>query len=377
MTTHRIRSAEVVIVGAGLAGAATAFFLTRRGLRNVLILEREAVPGVHASGRNAAMVRQVVPDAEVAALARQGAAFIRDAANSPQQQALYNPNGSVLLGCGSDWGALCLDASVAQQAGIPVERLAVTETVQRLPILRDAEFEGALWCPSDGVVDVAGLLAHYLHHAQKEGARLQTDCLVTGFEVGSGRISDVITQDGSIHTGLVVNAAGAWAGELGRLAGATPIRLMPYRRHLFVTGPMDWVAPSWPFVWDITHSLYFRPESGGLLLCPCDEVPWPAEIPPVDPAISELLAERVARHFPGLRSVSIHRAWAGLRTFAPDRRFVIGWDHALDGFFWVAGLGGHGVTVSAAVGALAAELIAAGPKGSVGHFDPARFQKQS
>lgn len=373
MHAQRVRSAEVIIIGAGLAGAATAFFLTQRGVRDVLLLEGEVVPGAHASGRNAAMVRQVVPDPEVAALARQGAAFIRQAAEAQHQPGLYRQTGSLLLASGPDWESLQLDAEVAEQAGTAAECLTPSETAGRVPILQGAEFDGAVWCPSDGVVDVAWLLAYYLEHAQRAGAQLLTDCPVTGFGVRSGRITSVITRDGPIHGEVAVNAGGAWAGEVGRLAGAAPVALTAYRRHLFVTGPLDWVAPTWPFVWDVTHQLYFRPESSGLLLCPCDEVPWPPELPPVDPAMAEFLAEKVTKHLPGLTSIPLLRSWAGLRTFAPDRRFVVGWDPVLAGFFWVAGLGGHGVTVSGALGALASNLILAGPKNSSGPFDPARL----
>ncbi len=114
------RSAEVVIVGAGLAGAATAFFLTQRGVRDVVILEKESVPGVHASGRNAAMVRQVVPDPELVALAREGADFIRRTGDT-HRPGLYQQNGSLLLGVGSDREGLCRDADLARKAGTTVE----------------------------------------------------------------------------------------------------------------------------------------------------------------------------------------------------------------------------------------------------------------
>jgi glycine/D-amino acid oxidase-like deaminating enzyme len=371
--SRRVNSAQIAIIGAGLAGAATAFWLTQRGVRDVLLLEQEAAPGVHASGRNAAMVRQVVPDPEVASMARQGAAFIRQVAEAQPRRTLFSQTGSLLLGCGPEWASLRHDAEVAQQAGLAVECLGVSAVIRRVPVLTDAEFEGALWCPSDGVVEVAWLLDWFLEEAQRQGARLKTECPVTGLEIQSERIVGVRTAEGAIGCSLVVNATGAWAGEVGRLAGAAPITLTPYRRHLYVTEPLAWVDRSWPFVWDLTHDLYFRPESGGLLLCPCDEVPWPPGIPPVDPTVTDHVAERLPRYFPALKEVSIRQSWAGLPTFASDRRSVIGWDPLRDGFFWVAGLGGHGVTVSGAVGALAADLIVTGCKMSGGPFDPARF----
>ncbi|MBL8208547.1 MAG: FAD-binding oxidoreductase [Blastocatellia bacterium] len=107
----------------------------------------------------------------------------------------------------------------------------------------------------------------------------------------------------------------------------------------------------------MTKDLYFRPDARRLLLSPCDETPHPAVRPGCDPAASELLAEKVSHSFPHLADLAIHNAWACLRTMPPDHRFVIGWDAAVQGFLHVAGLGGHGVTVSPAVGQLAAQLI--------------------
>jgi glycine/D-amino acid oxidase-like deaminating enzyme len=126
-------------------------------------------------------------------------------------------------------------------------------------------------------------------------------------------------------------------------------------------------------VWDVSHDIYFRPEGDGLLLCACDQQELPPGDPPVDPAMREVLAQKIHRYMPGLEAVSIHRYWAGFRTISGDGRFVIGWDPQLVGFFWVAGLGGHGVTTSPAVGALAAELLLGGPDRQADAFSPARF----
>ena len=138
-------------------------------------------------------------------------------------------------------------------------------------------------------------------------------------------------------------------------------------------GPLPRARADWPFVWDVAHDVYFRPESGGLLLSPCDESELPPGIPDVDPAAIDLLHRKLSHHLPALADVPLARTWAGLRTFAPDKRFVIGPDPLLPGFFWAAGLGGHGVTTSHAAGALAAELVER-PESDAGNpFSPARF----
>ena len=130
---------------------------------------------------------------------------------------------------------------------------------------------------------------------------------------------------------------------------------------------------SWPFVWDVSHDIYFRPEGEGLLLCACDQQELPPGDPPVDETVQELLAEKIQNYIPALSRVSISKGWAGFRTLSADGRFVIGWDPKVKGLFWVAGLGGHGVTTSSAVGTLAAELILGGPDKRSDPFSPHRF----
>ena len=184
---------------------------------------------------------------------------------------------------------------------------------------------------------------------------------------------EVVSNGETIKTKVLVNASGAWANTVATMAGATELPLHPCRRHLFVSPPLDWVDPSWPFVWDVSHDIYFRPEGEGLLLCACDQQELPPGDPPVDETVQELLAEKIQNYIPALSRVSISKGWAGFRTLTADGRFVIGWDPKVKGLFWVAGLGGHGVTTSSAVGALAAELISGGPDERSDSFSPDRF----
>lgn len=349
--------ADIVIIGAGFAGAATAYCLARRGAGSLLLLEREVAPGMHASGQNAAMVRRVVLDEAIQPLALEGASFLGQPPSDWPGELTFQQTGSLLLACGSELDHLREVANLYSQTGLGVGFKTPQEANGLVPPLRGGDFEGAIWCPVDGVIDIHALLGGYLRFAQASGARLLTGCQVTGFRHRNGAITAVETSGGTVATGCVVNAAGAWAEQIALLARGTKVPLHPLRRHLFVTGPLPWIEPNWPFVWDVTHGFYFRPESGGLLLSPCDEEAFPPSTPPLDPQASELLAVKLSRHLPSLAGLPIQRGWAGLRTFAGDHRFVIGWDPLVRGLFWVAGLGGHGVTTSAAVGRLAADLI--------------------
>ena len=365
---------SIVVVGAGFAGAATAFHLTRMGVERVTILEREDVPGMHASGRNAAMVRQVGPQESVAALARGGAAFLRHLPPDWPLETRFEQNGSFLLASAKDTTRLKQDGDRSRQRGAPAEWWPIERIVEAVPVLEGSPAEGGLWCPTDGVVDIHGLLHGYLKAAASRGARLKTSSPLRGVVVRQGRICAVQTESEELTVDVVVNAAGAWARQIGQLAGASPIPLVPYRRHLFVTRPLDWVEPRWPIVWDLSQDLYFRPESGGLLLCPCDEEAQEPGTAADDPAALQMLADKVTRHYPRLADLPIRRSWSGLRTLAPDGRFVAGWDSSVKGFFWLAGLAGHGVAASYSVGLLAASLILQETPGSAPNpFRPGRF----
>jgi D-arginine dehydrogenase len=363
---------DYVIVGAGFAGAATAYHLSRRRAGKILLLEQEAIPGFHASGRNAAMVRQCVADLVLDELTREGANFIRNPPEDWPEAVQFKQNGSLLLGSGKGWEKLQQDAQAGLSVGIEMELWTPERAKRHVPLLAGAEFDGAAWCGTDGIIDIHALLSGYLKAAIVGGAKVRYGAAVRAIE-RHGKEFTIFTDKDSLRTRVVVNASGAWANTLAGLAGATSLPFRPCRRHLFVSGPLSWVDKGWPFVWDVTHDIYFRPEGEGLLLCACDQEELAPGDPPVNGAVQELLAEKIQQYMPALSEVSISRAWAGFRTLTADGRFVIGWDAALEGFFWVAGLGGHGMTTSSAVGRLAADLLLSTPSSNVEPFSPTRF----
>jgi D-arginine dehydrogenase len=366
-------TAEHLIIGAGFAGAATAYHLMRLGKTDILLLEKETIPGFHSSGRNAAMIRQCVSDSALTRLARDGAAFLRHLPPDWPVAVEYKQNGSLLLGSGKGWEKLRHDAEIGGRLGIDVRLWTAEQAKRHVSALRDTEFDGAVWCATDGVLDIHALLSGYLKAAIHGGARIRYGSAVEAVHVKGDDGFELVAGGETIRTKVLINAAGAWANTVAAMAGAAELPLHPCRRHLFVSPPIDWVDRSWPFVWDVSHDIYFRPEGRGLLLCACDQEEMPACDPPVDPSAEELLAEKIQRYLPALANIAINKQWAGLRTLSSDSRFVIGWDAKVQGFFWVAGLGGHGVTTSAAVGALAAKLITAGPGEKSGDFSPERF----
>jgi D-arginine dehydrogenase len=370
-----VESAEVVIIGAGFAGAATAYHLVRRGVRDVLVLEREAIAGKHASGRNAALAFQALADSAEARLALEGARFIAAPPDGFCATPLLQRSGSLLVAQAAGLPQLREANQAAQYLGITGALISAEDAVRRVPALAGAPFAAAFWNPEDGVVDIHALLQGYFSGARAGGARVAFARAITAVRLAHGRVEAVETDRGAVRTRLLVNAAGAWAGEVGRLAGAGTRTLAPRRRHLFQTKVDIAIDRHWPFVWHNDLDVYFRPEGDGLLMSPCDATPHPPQEPVVDSAIEHLLAEKVGRAFPALASARITSAWACLRTFARDERFVIGRDPQIEGLVWVAALGGHGMTTSPAVGRLGASAVLGENSEELHYFSPARLAR--
>jgi D-arginine dehydrogenase len=370
-----VDTADVVIIGAGFAGASTAYHLVQRGVRDVLLLEREAIAGYHASGRNAALAFQVLSDPAEARLATEGARFIADPPDGFAATPLLRRCGSLLVAGDAGLPALHTAQEDAMRLGIDAQMITADEAIRRVPALAGAPFAAAFWNPHDGVVDIHALLQSFLGAARRGGARIEYHRTITGVRVASGRVQAVETDRGTIDTRCVVNAAGAWAGEMGLLARVGARTLAPRRRHLFQTTIDAPIVRDWPFVWHNDLDVYFRPEGDGLLMSPCDATPHPPREPVVDAAVQHLLAEKVARAFPALAAARVASAWACLRTFARDEHFVIGRDPDVEGFIWVAALGGHGMTTSPAVGRLGAAAVCSESIEELQYFSPARLSE--
>ena len=243
-------------------------------------------------------------------------------------------------------------------------------------VLQEGEFAGAAFLPDDGFIDIHELLTSYMRHAKRAGVEFRFGVEVTGISRERGEHLAVTTTGGVLRARRVVNAAGAWVGDIARRAGARAIEFRPMRRSIAILpAPASIDVRRWPMVVSEPHSIYFRPESGGLLFCPMDE----AAMAPYDATPDEVIIaaglERLRALAPALVPRTLGRRWGGLRTFAPDRVPVVGDDPALEGFFWLAGQGGCGIETSPALGQIAADLIVSGESNrfDVAALSPARF----
>jgi len=344
---------DVVIIGAGVAGAATAYFLKEKyGARNVILLEKEASPASGASGQNAGILRQVVETIPIAGLARKTMEFLSSPPEGFCDTPVLNKLGGFLTTRDRTDRRLMELQQISVSAGVkvyPVDRMEVLKTI---PILDEAKFVSALFSPNDGVIDIHGLVQSFLR-----GVEVKTSSPVTAFKSSGGRVSSVTAGGEEYAADVFVIAAGAFSERLGRLAGSNAPPMEPRRRHLVYSSPVEGVSPDWPYYWSMDPQLYFRYESSGLLFSPCDETSMrPEELAPTAEALSWLF-ERLRIGAPKLVDIPVKRFWAELRTFTFDNNFLIGFDNSVKNIFWVTALQGHGMTCSSAIGEMAAALI--------------------
>lgn len=309
---------------------------------------------MRASGLNAALGRQIIADPEFRALAMAGTRFLRTPPHGFSESPLIDDRGSLLAFSATDQGK-ANDLFVAtQQDHLSASVWDAQKLLTQFPFLRGVE--SALFCPTDGLIDIHALLYGFLHPLRHDN-RLVTQARVMKMARRQSRW-EITTTAGTWVAEVVVNATGAWAASTAALAESEPISLEVRRRHLFVTTPTSVIDPRAPFLWDVSHGYYFRPESGGIMVSACDEsITTPDAAFQNAPDIQTLLLEKLQRYCPRFADLPIARYWAGARTFGPQDKLILRWDRKAPGFFWVAGLGGHGATSAAEIGRRAAEQI--------------------
>jgi D-arginine dehydrogenase len=368
---------EVVIIGGGIAGASLAYFLTERGVTDVALLERESQHGYHSTGRSAATLVEKDPVPAVQQLKALGGKFLRNPPAGFSDNPVLNPCPVMLLYRHANLAQFDTAVEALRRDKIAFETLTAAEAIERVSVLMLQEPERAIVLTADGRIDVHELLTSYLRHARSRGATVHTSSEVRELVIENGRCRGVVTEAGTLTARWVVNAAGAWAGTIARLADATNIPLQPRRRTIVTFAPPPNLSVSgWPFLISEADQIYFAPESGGLLLSPMDQEPTaPCDAQPEDEVIAAAM-ERLRALAPALVPTSLKRKWAGLRTFSPDSIPVVGEDPRVKGFFWLAGQQGFGIESSPAIGQIASDLIA---RGATDRFDasilsPARFR---
>jgi D-arginine dehydrogenase len=343
----------VVVIGGGIAGASIAANLAEHVA--VSLLEMEGQPGYHSTGRSAARFSETYGNGTIRALSAASRSFFFAPPVSFCSVPLVKPRAELIFARTSQREAL--DGFIESIGPSDyLERLSAERTLELCPILRADDLAGAVVDRSPADIDVHALHQGYLRLLKARGGQITAAAEVVGLE----RKSDswrVTTPNAVLRASVVVNAAGAWAGELGKMAGAQDIGLEPRRRTaLLIEPPRGLDIESWPMLSDVDETFYLKPEAGLWLLSPADETPAPAcDVQPdeLDVAIAIDRLERAT-------TVDVRRVvrkWAGLRSFVKDRSPCVGFDSRQPAFFWLAALGGYGIQTAPALSVLASALV--------------------
>ncbi|PQM29501.1 FAD-dependent oxidoreductase [Sphingopyxis lindanitolerans] len=341
---------DVIVIGGGIAGAGVAAELA--GERRVVLLEAEERPGMHTTGRSVSVHSETY-----------GSPCVRLLSRGSRDHFLEGVDGRSFA---SDRGCLYLateaqierlDAFGGQPTVAPsIERIGEAEIRSLNPLFRPGVVVAALYERHAYSLDVDAIHAAYLKRYRRAGGVLECSAGVAKLEYSGGQW---MAEAGSrnFRAPVVVNAAGAWGDVVAGMAGVQPIGLQPMRRTVALVDAPTGVDPSrWPLAIDIDEQFYFKPDAGKIILSPADETPmdpcdaWTED---VDVAIAVDRVQQVI-------DLPVHRvahSWAGLRTFAPDRTPVAGFDRQAPGFFWLVGQGGYGIQTAPALSRFAAAMV--------------------
>lgn len=360
-------------------GASAAYHLTRLGIRDVVLVEREALLGAGSTGRNAGGVRHQFSTRVNIALSIESIRFLERFETELGHPIDFHQHGYLfLLSSSASMAAFERNVALQRSMGVEVSWLEPSDAARLAPGLNVDGIVAATFCGRDGIADPHGVTMGFARAAQARGAQIRRACEVTAIGRAAGRVSGVETTQGAIDAPVVVNAAGPWAGRVAALAGVD-LPIQPVRRHIFIAqAPPSgrWIVPQTRImVIDFDTTFYFHREGAGVLFGMAD----PREAPGFDVTVrwdflNEVTRVAVAR-LPALADASIAHAWAGLYEMTPDAMPIIGPSPELSGFFTIAGFSGHGFQHSPAAGRILADLIAGRDPGlDVAPFSAGRFR---
>ena len=351
-----MESADVVIAGGGIMGCALAYQLAKRKV-DVLLLERETL-GSQSTGKCAGGVRQQFSSEGNVRLQRMSVSMLERFDEEIGHPADFRQIGYLfVLTQPQQVEDFHHNMEMWHRVGLTDARwVDPTEAARMVPILNIEDVLGCTFCPSDGIASPADVTSGYAAAARRLGARLREGVAVTGIDVASGHVRGVRTSAGDVATRLVFDCAGAWAPSIGRMAGLE-IPILPYRRHIAVTGTFPAVPRTNPMTVDFQTSLYFHPEGDGVLMGMSDRDEAPGFVTDVNWEFLEKTFAEAARRAPALASAGVKTAWAGLYETTPDHQAILGPIRELEGFWCAAGFSGHGFMQGPAAALLLTQLL--------------------
>jgi len=352
------KTADIVIIGGGCMGASTAYYLAQRGAQNVVLLEREKFLGMGSTGRNAGGVRYQFSTEVNIRLSMFSLDVISHFEDLFGISAGYHPIGYLfLLTTPAQVATFKANVELERRVGVPwVQYLEPKEIAQLVPLVNLEGVLGGTFCPRDGLADPNSVTQGFAKAATQRGAKVETETTVTGIKVEGGRVSAIATNRGEIATRTVVNCAGPWAAQIGKMAGLD-IPIAPVRRQFFTTAALPQIPRDHVFTIEFATSLYFHPEGPGLLVGMSNADEKPGDTYAIDEEFHLKTLERALYRLPLLEHARVTSQTAGLYEVTPDAEPILAQARALPGFYIAAGFSGHGFQHSPATGKVMSELI--------------------
>ncbi|MGE8148110.1 NAD(P)/FAD-dependent oxidoreductase [Pseudomonas frederiksbergensis] len=347
--------ADFIIIGGGIAGASTGYWLSQHG--RVIVLERETHPAYHSTGRSAALYTAAYGTPQVRALTQASRDFFDAPPAGFCDHPLLTPRGEMTVDFTGDPDELN-NQYLSAKATVPqMQLLSAEEACARLPILRREKVHGAIYDPTACDIDTDALHQGYLRGIKRNKGEVHTDSEVLGLARDADGLWHVQTNGQTFSAPIIINAAGAWADKIGELAGATPVGLQPKRRAAFIfAGPEGVDIHHWPMLVALDECFYMKPDAGMFLGSPANADP----VEPHDVQAEELDIAMGIYQIEEATTLTIRRptrTWAGLRSFVADGDLLAGFDTKVPGLFWVAAQGGYGIQTSPAMGQASAALV--------------------
>ena len=355
-----MQTAEVVIVGGGIVGASVAYHLTAAGCRNVLIIERETHQGKGSTGKSMGGVRAQFSTHVNIKMSLYSIPFYASFDERMGHEAGYRPQGYLFCATNDkQMQYLRTNHKLQVELGLKGVRLVTGDEIRGLyPQLRADDIVGGSFCETDGFVDPYSAMVGFTQQAQEHGAQVWRDTEVTGIEVDELGICAVDTKRGRVSTRAVVNAAGAWAAQVAKLAGVE-LPVEPLRRMLVPTEPFADFPHTAPMIIDMSNGFHFRPEALGFLLAWADPEETTGYKMDFEPGFIEKVLTRAASRVPMFENVAVNpkRAWAGLYEMTPDHHPILGAVAETPGLYLANGFSGHGVMHAPATGKVVSDII--------------------
>ena len=368
------RTASIVIVGGGVVGCSIAYHLAGRGVRDVVVLERETVGSGTTSKAAGGIRAQFSTETEIRFSLEAIKVFERFEDEFGVDIGYKKIGYLFLVSDPADLRGFEPRIALQHRLGVDVRVISPDDAKKLVPALRVDDLVAAVWGPGDGLAGPAEVTNGFARRARERGVKLAEGVRVTAIERADDRVTGVTTTDGAVSAPLVINAAGPVAATVGRLAGVE-ILVQPRRRHIFFTEPFPEIPGPIPLTTDRASGFYFRKEMEQVLLSPGDVEDIGADFEvPMDWRRLDEAVDKAVRRVPVLESAKIAGGWAGLRPLTPDDHAIIGWAPGVQGFFLAVGFGGHGFQHSPATGRHVADWIVNGtPSMDLSLFDPGRF----